>query len=104
VEGVHSLAELTEEDVANLAKGISAVLSGYENEGYGSFNFTLYFPPLKEKTPWFCPCLRIITRQNFYENYRTDDYFLQRQLGAELILTPPERLAEKLRSFFKEVA
>ncbi len=102
VEGVHSLKALTEEDVNSLAQGISAVLAGYEDLGYGSFNFTLYLPPLKEETPWFNPFIRLITRQNFYENYRTDDYFLQRQLASELILTPPEKLAEHLKAFFTE--
>ncbi len=102
VEGVHSLKALSEEDVFHLAKGISAVLAGYEDLGYGSFNFSLYLPPLKEETPWFSPFIRLITRQNFYENYRTDDYFLQRQLASELILMPPEKLAEHLKAFFPE--
>ena len=70
--------------------------------GYGTFNFTFFFPPLREQVSWFSPHLRIITRQNFYEAYRTDDYFLQRQLGAELILTPPEKLAQMMRTLFEE--
>jgi hypothetical protein len=41
--------------------------------------------------------LRIICRQNVAENYRTDGYFLQRQLGEELMLNTPEDLAEELR-------
>jgi len=44
--------------------------------------------------------MRLITRQNLYENYRTDDYFLQRQLGAELIITPPEQVAQAIKKFF----
>ncbi len=100
--GIHALEEIEPHDLMDLARGLSAVLRAYEGLGYGSFNFTLFLPPLREKTPWFCPLLRIITRQNLYENYRTDDYFLQRQLGAELILTPPEKLAQFLKTFFEE--
>ncbi len=100
IEGARGLAEITQEDVLDLGRGISAVLKGYARLGYGTFNFTLFLPPLDERTGWFCPHIRLITRQNFYENYRTDDYFLQRQLGSELIITPPERVAEIIRPFF----
>lgn len=100
---VSGLSEITEEDIDHLAQGLEAVLKGYEEMGYGTFNFTLFLPPLRERVSWFAPHLRIITRQNFYPAYRTDDYFLQRQLKAELILTPPERLAEILKNKFEEV-
>jgi hypothetical protein len=45
--------------------------------------------------------MRIISRQNVYENYRTDDYFLQKLLRNELILTTPEALAKNLRQVFE---
>jgi hypothetical protein len=45
--------------------------------------------------------LKIITRQNLYANYRNDDYFLQKLLQSELIITPPEELAEQLRKSFR---
>ncbi len=102
-ESCDSIESITDEDISHLAQGLSAVLSGYESLGYGTFNFTFFLPPLQEKISWFRPHLRIITRQNFYENYRTDDYFLQRQLGQELILMPPEELAKELRQLFEEL-
>jgi hypothetical protein len=46
--------------------------------------------------------LKIITRQNLYANYRNDDYFLQKLLQSELIITPPEELAQGLQKNFKE--
>ena len=104
IEGAGSLSEITREDILDLARGISAALKGYEEMGYGTFNFSLFLPPLGERTPWFTPHLRLITRQNFYENYRTDDYFLQRQLASELILTPPEKMAQMMHKFFKQEA
>ncbi len=103
IEGVSSIEAITEEDLLCMARGISATLKGYAKMGYAPFNFTLFLPPLREETSWFVPHVRLITRQNLYEAYRTDDYFLQRQLGEELILTPPERLKEIIKPFFKEV-
>ena len=50
-----------------------------------------------DEEPFFPVFVRVITRQNVYPNYRCDDYFLQKLLGEELILTPPEELAENLR-------
>ena len=48
----------------------------------------------------FRALLKIITRQNLYSNYRNDDYFLQKLLQSELIITPPEELAEALNKSF----
>ncbi len=104
IEGARGFLELTQEDILDLGRGISAALKGYDALGYGTFNFTLFLPPLNERTDWFTPHLRLITRQNFYENYRTDDYFLQRQLGSELIITPPEKMAESVKKFFAKEA
>ena len=44
--------------------------------------------------------LRIVCRQNVQPNYRTDDYFIQKLLGEEIMLTPPEQLAAELRDFW----
>ncbi|WP_022853991.1 hypothetical protein [Thermodesulfatator atlanticus] len=100
IEGARGLFEITTEDIWDLARGVSAVLKGYNALGYGTFNFTLFLPALLENPPYFYAHMRLITRQNLYENYRTDDYFLQRQLGAELIITPPEQVAQAIKKFF----
>ncbi|AEH44839.1 hypothetical protein Thein_0967 [Thermodesulfatator indicus DSM 15286] len=102
IEGAKGLSEITTDDVLDLAKGLNLALKGYDRMGYGTFNFTLFLPALDEKAPYFTPHLRLITRQNLYENYRTDDYFLQRQLGAELIITPPEEMTKIMRQVFEE--
>jgi hypothetical protein len=44
--------------------------------------------------------LRVIARSAFKPDYRTDDYFLQKQLGGELIFSPPEQIAATLRQDF----
>ena len=94
------LLEMEGEDFSNLAKGFSAVLRGYGAMGLSTFNFTLYSGPLGAGDDTFRCFLRVISRQNLYENYRTDDYFLQKLLRNEIILTTPESLASTLRDFF----
>jgi galactose-1-phosphate uridylyltransferase len=92
-----SFLEMEPSDLEGLAEGFSAVLRGYDRMGLSTFNFAMYSGPLKGDEEAFRCYLRIISRQNLYENYRTDDYFLQKLLRNELILTTPEALASTLR-------
>jgi UDPglucose--hexose-1-phosphate uridylyltransferase len=92
--------EMADRDWTELAEGFSAVLGGYASQGISTFNFTLYSGPLGAHDDSFRCFLRVISRQNVYENYRTDDYFLQKLLRNEVILNPPEKLASILRGFF----
>lgn len=89
--------EMNEEDLEGLARGLSCVLKGYDSMGISTFNFAVYSGPLGKQDDSLRCTLRIISRQNVYENYRTDDYFLQKLLRNELILTPPEILATTMR-------
>ncbi|MBP8644822.1 MAG: hypothetical protein KBH99_01710 [Syntrophobacteraceae bacterium] len=101
--GKRDFLEMERQDFSDLAQGLSAVLRGYASLGISTFNFTLYSGPLGAGEDVF-PCfLRIISRQNFYENYRTDDYFLQKLLRNELILVTPEKLASIMRKSFESV-
>ncbi len=93
--------EMKEKDLVDLAAGFSAVLAGYSALGLSTFNFTVYSGPLGESDEAFRCFFRIISRQNVYENYRTDDYFLQKLLRNELILNTPESLATILRKEFE---
>ncbi|HET6514110.1 MAG TPA: hypothetical protein VFG09_03045 [Thermodesulfovibrionales bacterium] len=87
-------------DLNDLAYGISRVLAFYEDLGHLSFNYALYSVRKNRGiSGWRC-LFKIITRQNLYANYRNDDYFLQKLLQSELIITPPEELAIGLRSYF----
>ena len=94
--------ELDRNDVSGMARGLVNVLSGYAEMGISTFNFSVYSGPLGERDDSFRCFIRIISRQNVYENYRTDDYFLQKLLDNELILTPPEILAKNLHSHFNK--
>jgi galactose-1-phosphate uridylyltransferase len=102
--GKRDLLELDDPDLTDLSEGFSAILRGYASMGLSTFNFSLYSGPLGTHNDSFCCLLRIISRQNVYENYRTDDYFLQKLLRNELILNTPENLASLLRTFFPEAA
>lgn len=62
-------------------------------------NTSVCNPFLKDKAKVFC-VFKIVNRQNLYPNYRNDDYFLQKLLHSELVITPPEELASRLRDCF----
>lgn len=98
-ERAHFL-EMDEADVAGLSEGLVNVLHGYAGMGISTFNFAVYSGPLGKQNEAHRCYIRIISRQNVYENYRTDDYFLQKLLRNELILTPPEVLAANLQPHF----
>lgn len=90
---------ISEADLLDLSGGISRVLAFYESLGYLSFNYSLYCVRESSRKGFQC-LLKIITRQNLYPNYRNDDYFLQKMLHSELIITPPEDMAQKIRGYF----
>jgi galactose-1-phosphate uridylyltransferase len=98
--GVPRLTELGEEHVAGLAYGLSRILTWYEDESLSAFNFTLYGGPLDGSDSGFPVVLRVIARTAFKQDYRTDDYFLQKQLGGELMFAAPEEMAARLRTLF----
>ena len=99
-ENVDDLNDLSEDDINNLSAGISKVLCHYETLGHLSYNYALYSVRKEKGDGNFRALLKIITRQNLYPNYRNDDYFLQKLLQSELIITPPEELAEQLSNSF----
>ena len=99
VPAVPRLAELGDEHIAALASGLNRVLTWYEDEGLSAFNFTLYGGPLGGGSS-FPVVLRVIARTAFKQDYRTDDYFLQKQLGGELMFAAPEEMAARLRTLF----
>jgi galactose-1-phosphate uridylyltransferase len=107
VQGVilekRNFLNLDQKDAVSIGEGISNILSFYEEDGWSTFNFTIYSGPLNVnvQTEWFNCNIRIITRPNVYENYRADDYFLQKLLGTEILIMSPESLATELKSRFQ---
>lgn len=92
--------ELTLSDLQDLSYGISRVLAFYETLGHLSFNYAVYSVKRDRSREGFRCLIKIISRQNLYPNYRNDDYFLQKLLQAELIITPPEELGVQLKGYF----
>jgi UDPglucose--hexose-1-phosphate uridylyltransferase len=100
VPDVDRLSQLGGDHVRGFAAGMSKVLGWYESEGLSAFNFTLFGGPLRGREPGFPVVLRVIARSAFKPDYRTDDYFLQKQLGGELIFASPEQMTTQLRGLF----
>jgi galactose-1-phosphate uridylyltransferase len=100
VPGAERLSELEPAQVGALAAGLSAVLAWYEDEGLSAFNFTVFGGALNGRDTGFPVVLRVIARTAFKQDYRTDDYFLQKQLGGELMFAAPEEMAARLRDLF----
>ncbi len=101
-EGEGDFALLADADIRSLSDGISKVLSFYEDLGHLSFNYSIFSLRKSHPKEGFRCLLKIINRQNLYQNYRNDDYFLQKMLQSELIINLPEELAGKLRALFKK--
>jgi galactose-1-phosphate uridylyltransferase len=103
VMAIHSeegdFGSLAEEDIRDLGYGISKVLSYYESLGHLSFNFALFSEKKTTSEGGFRCLLKMINRQNLYQNYRNDDYFLQKLLHSELVINLPEELASHIRDF-----
>lgn len=100
VPAADRVVDLDDEHVAALALGLTRVLTWYEDEGLSAFNFTLCGGPLDGGHTGFPVVLRVIARTAFKQDYRTDDYFLQKQLGGELMFAAPEEMAARLRPLF----
>jgi UDPglucose--hexose-1-phosphate uridylyltransferase len=98
--GFARIAALGDEQVAALAGGLAKILAWYEREDLSAFNFTLGGGPLSGNPDEHAVTLRVIARSSFRPDYRTDDYFLQKQLGGELVFAPPEEIAKTLREEF----
>ena len=96
------VADLDEAQIETLANGLSRIVAWYEREGLSAFNFTVYGGPSDGPESGHTVVLRVIARSAFKPDYRTDDYFLQKQLGGELIFSPPEQIAATLRRDFAQ--
>ena len=99
-EAEADFGDLAASDLKDLSYGISRVLAFYETRGHLSFNYAVYSVKRDRSQEGFHCIIKIISRQNLYHNYRNDDYSLQKLLQTELIITPPEELAELLKGYF----
>lgn len=98
---VQRIAALDAQQIEALARGLSNVLAWYEREALSAFNFTIYQAPRDADGSAHAVVLRVMARTAFKQDYRADDYFLQKQLGSELIFIPPEEMAAALKADFE---
>ncbi len=91
------LSKWEDNEIKALAKGVSLTLKLYKNLEFSTFNFSLFSGTVNNCFPWESSVVRIICRQNFSPNYRTDDYYFQKLMGNEIISTRPEELAKMFR-------
>ncbi len=98
-----SFLQWDKEDVESLAKGLEKVLQLYYKMDLSTFNFTCYSAPMGMDSPEFRCVFRIVNRQNVVRHHRTDDFFVQKMLGNEIILNRPESLANWLQEEFSQV-
>ncbi len=89
-----------EAEFDGMAEGLARALSAYSGLNLSTFNFSCFSAPLDSRNKDFCCILRLINRQNVVPDYRADDYYFQKLLGSELIVTPPEDLAVFIRRYF----
>jgi len=97
--------QFSDKDIIDLSEGLSHILKIWHSMNLSTFNFAFFCAPLNEpnkKTPEFCCFMRIVNRQNVIPHHRTDDYFFQKLLKNELILNPPEKLAQWMQAGFPE--
>jgi len=97
---VHHFLDWGEAEMNGVAEGLAKTLSAYAGLNLSTFNFSCLSAPLNSKSTEFCCILRLINRQNVVPHYRADDYYFQKLLGSELIVSPPEELASFIRQYF----
>jgi hypothetical protein len=75
----------------------------YGTNGFSSFNLSLDLGLLSARNQTNRCFIRLVTRQNVSPGYRAGEHFFQHLLGTEVVVIPPEIVAEKLRSVFAGV-
>jgi len=99
VPGVASSAELGDELVAELARGLTITLGAYADMGYESFNLAMYGAP--PATAGYPLNFRIACRSNLRPFYRSDSTFLERLHWEGAVDLVPEDFAERIRDRFR---
>lgn len=102
---LQNFLQFSQNDIADLAEGLSHILKTWHTMKLSSFNFACFCAPLTDpvtEDSEFCCFMRMVNRQNVIPHHRTDDYFFQKLLKNELIVNPPEKLALWMKKDFPE--
>jgi len=101
VRGKSSFIEFTEDNMRDLAQGISKVLNYYHNQKVNSFNFIIHSSPMGESTDYFSSNLRIVSR-TYFPPYNVNDTNWRQLLmnRCEVYTDDPETIANVLQKAF----
>lgn len=97
-----NILEFSDQDLLDLALGLEKIFKFEFERQLSTFNFSLFSSPFAQDHPEFRTILRLVNRQNVVPHHRTDDYFFQKLLKNEIIVHPPEELANWIRSIFQK--
>jgi galactose-1-phosphate uridylyltransferase len=101
VERKSSFKELGDKDWRGLADGVTNILRFYHSQGYVSFNIVLTSGPMNEHLEFFDVNLRMVSRPGVQQSCFTDAWAVPYLLWDGEAVEEPERLAERLKPFFK---
>jgi UDPglucose--hexose-1-phosphate uridylyltransferase len=96
-----SVTQIDEPVLAELAAGISAVLSGYSEAGVESLNMSLVSGPLDTTLEYYALNLRMNSRPGLKQFYTSDCGFMERIMTESIVESRPEEVAKKMRSHFR---
>jgi galactose-1-phosphate uridylyltransferase len=96
-ESPHIL-DLDKDLVGDLARGISAILTGYHKNGVQSFNLALFSGPLDAQVSSFPVHVRMISRPSVRQMYTADAGFMEMLHEEVIVETSPEDTAKSLKS------
>jgi galactose-1-phosphate uridylyltransferase len=102
------LYEFSDENLEDLANGISNTLKYYNNKKVTSFNFALYSAPhtslndLATYKKYFWSSIRIIVRPNISKIPLNDVWFLPRLVYDNISPVQPEKLVPEIKEFFNQ--
>ncbi|HTX12628.1 MAG TPA: hypothetical protein VME22_28685 [Solirubrobacteraceae bacterium] len=99
ISEVSSPAELDDDLVAELGRGLVLALNAYAEMGFESFNLALYGAP--PGTDGYALNLRLACRSNLRPFYRSDSTLLERLHWEGAIDIPPEAVAERIGGRFR---
>jgi UDPglucose--hexose-1-phosphate uridylyltransferase len=99
IGGVSSPAELDDDLIGELARGLSLGLGAYAEMGFQSFNCAIYGAP--PATAGYPLNLRLACRSNLQPLYRSDSTFLERLHWEGAVDLAPERVARLIGGRFR---
>jgi galactose-1-phosphate uridylyltransferase len=93
---------LSDEEIMDIATGISKILEFYDTEGRSSFNMSIYsgiFGNTEDKE-YFLTNIHIIARSNMQRYYMNDANYLRMLLNEPVVSTSPEEVCKRIQNLF----